>query len=207
MLKAAEDKIKNQLDFVKLNQDTMTKAQANSMKDKAAEQKADLVVQKANVTTALSSGVQTTFWTKPNGTVVRTNDGKEYSTPAEAFADGVLPDFSNAPKINPVGKSETRKIGSTTYHITYDQAGNVLSKTALSGSSTGTGTGTTKTTLKQDVQSMNSQLTTRKGQDGYISPQDYKTALTAWQKAGYSAANFKTNFGNLINPADKKDYQ
>lgn len=141
MFQARENKIKNAYDFVKLNQDTLTKAQANTIKANAATEKVELEAQKSNVKTALSSGVETTFWTKPNGTVVRTNDGKEYSTPQEAFADGVLPDFSNAPKIQPVGKSETKKLNGVTYHIVYDQAGNVLSKTALDGGTPTTSSG------------------------------------------------------------------
>lgn len=73
-------------------------------------------------------------------------------------------------------------------------------------SGSGTGTTTTQPTVQDDVASMSSQLKTVTGRDGYISPEDWKKALGAWQKAGRSAASFKTNFGNFINPADKQDY-
>jgi hypothetical protein len=65
---------------------------------------------------------------------------------------------------------------------------------------------TPKTTTKEAITSMKSEIAQVAGSDGYMSPQDYKTALDAWQKAGYSAASFKTNFSNYINPADKQDY-
>jgi hypothetical protein len=70
-----------------------------------------------------------------------------------------------------------------------------------------TSTGTIKTTVAQDVTSMNSQLQTVKGTDGYLSPQDWKTALNAWVNAGHSATSFTTNFKQYINPADPQDYK
>jgi len=66
---------------------------------------------------------------------------------------------------------------------------------------------TDDTTEQEDIASMKGQLASVKGGDGYVSPEDWKTALSAWQDAGYSAASFKTNFQNFINPADPQDYK
>src|SRR3990167_8959532 len=41
---------------------------------------------------------------------------------------------------------------------------------------------------------MYSQLKSRTGADGYISPEDYKTAKAAWISKGYSASAFDTAF-------------
>jgi hypothetical protein len=213
--KAAEDKIKNAYDFLKLNEDTLTKAQANTIKTNTATQKVQLDAQKTNVKTALTSGVQTTFWTKPNGTVVRTNDGYEFKNPDEAFAAGVLPDFSNAPKINPVGKSETRKIGSQTYHIVYDQAGNVLSKTALNGSNSSNPTNTpvpTPAKLKA-IHNQNDQiLATMTGKakgdpngDNYVSPETFNQAADTFVQAKQGTyAQFYNAHKGFANPIDVK---
>lgn len=62
--------------------------------------------------------------------------------------------------------------------------------------------GTTATPAKSDISSMSSELSTVKGTDGYISPSDWQTALTAWTNAGYSATSFISNFKNFANPND-----
>ena len=138
---AAEAKVTNAYNFLKLNADQLTTAQAAQIKAQAADQSAQIADQKVNVKTALSSGVQSAFWTRPDGTVIRTSDGYAFHTPEEAFAAGVLQDFSNAPKINPVGKSETKTLNGRSVHIVYDQAGNVLSQTDLGAAGKVTGDG------------------------------------------------------------------
>lgn len=207
--KAAEDRITNAYNFLKLNQDTLTKAQANTIKTQADQEKTQVADQKANVKTALTSGVQTEFWTDPSGTVIRTSDGYKFHNPQEAFAAGVLQDFSNAPKIQPVGKSETKKINGINYHIVYDQAGNVLSKTNLGNSASTLTTPSGKLPAVPARQTeVSGYLKTKAGQDGFISPKDWSTAMDAWVSSGYGTTNsFKSTFANFKNPADPKDYK
>jgi len=71
----------------------------------------------------------------------------------------------------------------------------------------GNGSGDGKPTVEDDISSMSTQLESVAGDDGYVAPADYKKALKAWQSAGRSAASFKTNFQNYINPADPQDYK
>ena len=50
------------------------------------------------------------------------------------------------------------------------------------------------------VKSMASQLNTVTGQDGFISPDDYKKAKQAWVGEGFSAKDFDDNFNSYRNP-------
>jgi hypothetical protein len=61
---------------------------------------------------------------------------------------------------------------------------------------------TASQTLKNDASTVGTQLAGRVGTDGFISPQDWQTALTAWTKEGYSEASFLTYFKNYANPND-----
>lgn len=55
---------------------------------------------------------------------------------------------------------------------------------------------------KTDVANMASELVTVTGQDGFISPENWKTALDAWVRAGNSVTSFVANFKNFANPTD-----
>ncbi len=60
--------------------------------------------------------------------------------------------------------------------------------------------------LSQAVSSMAIKLFARRGTDGYISPEDYKTARYRWTMEGFSPKDFDDNFKFLINPIDPEDY-
>lgn len=56
-------------------------------------------------------------------------------------------------------------------------------------------------TKKADASKVASQLGSRAGADGYVSPDDYKTARRAWVNAGYDAGDFDTRFARTyVNP-------
>ncbi len=46
----------------------------------------------------------------------------------------------------------------------------------------------------------------RKGADGYVSPETYKSKKKKWVGAGYSANAFDSAFGGLANPTHLWDY-
>lgn len=52
------------------------------------------------------------------------------------------------------------------------------------------------------ISSMDSELQSVRGQDGYISPQDWQTALTAWNARGLSTPSFISSFKRYANTAD-----
>lgn len=191
-------------------QKTQSLAQSQFLQDQANKVAEDKATAKTNINTALSQGV-TTPYANQNGQIFDAKNGEPFATPQdffnaagvssfeEAYQKGLISDIKNTNLTfdNVTVNGQQQRIG-------YDAQGNIVSRTVIGSSKTGTGSGTTS---KQDIQSMQSQLDTVKGGDGYISPEDYKQALSAWQQAGYSAASFKTNFQNYINPADTQDYK
>lgn len=80
-------------------------------------------------------------------------------------------------------------------------------KTINPTSSTSAPSKTKAPPLSDDVKSMDSQLSSVSGEDGYISQEDYKKAKNAWVGSGRSSASFDTNFKNRINPLYAKDYK
>lgn len=57
-----------------------------------------------------------------------------------------------------------------------------------------------------DFQAANGYLSGKVGGDGKVSPGTWKAAEQSWVNAGYSAASFKSNFGNYINTTHAQDY-
>jgi len=53
---------------------------------------------------------------------------------------------------------------------------------------------------------MASQLNSRRGEDGYISPEDFRRSRQAWVGAGYDAKVFNNNFQYYANPGHVGDY-
>jgi hypothetical protein len=49
---------------------------------------------------------------------------------------------------------------------------------------------------------MDSELQSVAGPDGYIDPQNWATALSAWQAQGLTASSFLSNFKKYANTAD-----
>jgi hypothetical protein len=60
--------------------------------------------------------------------------------------------------------------------------------------------------LKGAISDMASQIQPQAGQDGYVSPQDYKAGKAAWVKEGFKASDYDSNFGYLVNPSHTADY-
>lgn len=52
------------------------------------------------------------------------------------------------------------------------------------------------------ISGMDSELSTVKGSDGYISPNDWATGLSAWQAKGLPASSYISNFKKYANTAD-----
>jgi len=59
-----------------------------------------------------------------------------------------------------------------------------------------------KVSTADAISSMDSELQGVKGQDGYINPADWSTAMNAWMGNGLSAASFVSNFKKYANTAD-----
>jgi hypothetical protein len=64
------------------------------------------------------------------------------------------------------------------------------------------GTTPPKPSTADAISSMDSELSGVTGKDGYINPNDWNTALSAWQKQGLSASSFLSNFKKYANTAD-----
>ena len=60
-------------------------------------------------------------------------------------------------------------------------------------------------TVKGDAKKVSAQLAGRAGDDGYVSPDDYKTARRAWVNAGYNAKDFDTRFAKTYANPDSYD--
>ena len=83
----------------------------------------------------------------------------------------------------------------------YDANGNVIASAPASASSSANKP--TEAQLSRTATSdMMSQLSSRVGSDGFISPQDYKTAKSAWVAEGLAPKDFDANFSYLANPDD-----
>ena len=61
-------------------------------------------------------------------------------------------------------------------------------------------------TEKEATADMKTELMTVRGADGYISPEDYKTAKEAWFQAGWDKDIFDKEFEKFANPSHIKDY-
>jgi len=74
----------------------------------------------------------------------------------------------------------------------------------LGADTSGSGGKVTESQLLRSARSeIAGQLNGRKGEDGYVSPSDYKTARSAWVSKGFSAQDFDESFGNeYVNPDD-----
>lgn len=60
-------------------------------------------------------------------------------------------------------------------------------------------------TTKSNAKKVASQLAGRAGDDGYVAPEDYKTARKAWVNAGYDATDFDTRFAKTYANPDSYD--
>jgi hypothetical protein len=220
----AQNKVAQMEKFVTMNQSNLTAAEKISVAKISANAKAQaqqLTAQKANVKFALTNGVTSQFYTDPSGAVVRTQDGYAFSSPQEAFSAGVLPDYSNAPRVMGVGKSETKNINGQLVHVTYDSTNqNVVKTTDLgpSGTPKAGDKGTPKTTTSEVAAATNAfDSALQKGSpdgknpgigtDGYANPATYNALRANWQAQGYDVKTFDSQYGKYINPANQAAYQ
>lgn len=101
--------------------------------------------------------------------------------------------------------STTRESGGSKYVdvIMRNADGSLSTQTMRVGSVDAGGGGkmTEAETKKSDASKVASQLSGRAGADGYVAPEDYKTARRAWVNAGYDASDFDTRFARTyVNP-------
>ena len=76
-----------------------------------------------------------------------------------------------------------------------------------SGGSGGSGRKPTEGSIARSATAdMASQLNSRRGEDGYISPEDFRKSRQAWVGAGYDAKVFNNNFQYYANPGHVGDY-
>ena len=67
------------------------------------------------------------------------------------------------------------------------------------------GSTTPKPSTGDAISGMDSELKSVTGKDGYIDPNNWATALSAWQAKGLSASSFVSNFKKYANTADPKN--
>jgi hypothetical protein len=100
----------------------------------------------------------------------------------------------------------TRTTGGVKYaDVLYKNAdGSITTQQVRLGASTSGGGKPTESELLRSARSdIAGQLNGRKGADGYVSPEDYKTARSAWVSKGFSSQDFDESFGNeYLNPSD-----
>lgn len=99
----------------------------------------------------------------------------------------------------------TRETGGVKYaDVLYKNPdGSITTQTVRLGSTAGEGGGKlTESELQRSARSeIASQLNNRRGGDGFIAPEDYKKARSAWVTKGFSAKDFDENFaGEYLNP-------
>lgn len=121
------------------------------------------------------------------------------------------PDLDTSTPAAATGSTKLQIIGNTAYLFPVDSSGKTqidptkpLSYYAYAPVPAKTSSASTAATPKASVaaQSMAQQLNSVKGTDGYISPNDYETALQAWVNEGYTATSFKSYFSAYKNPDD-----
>lgn len=60
--------------------------------------------------------------------------------------------------------------------------------------------------LKSSKQKLGGWLASKTGSDGYVSPEDFRKARSAWVQDGYSSTDFDNQFGGYVNPGHAQDY-
>lgn len=73
---------------------------------------------------------------------------------------------------------------------------------AISASKTGSSAAPKALTSAQIIAGINQGLSSVKGKDGYVSPQDYASAYSDWLQSGHSGSSFDNTFGQYMNPTN-----
>lgn len=108
----AQQKIDNINQFIKLNQDNLSRSEklAVSKMQAQAEQKQKVLDQeKAAVSFSLTNNVTKPYY-QIGGTIYRTSDGKAYSTPQQFQADGGAIDYSNVQLVTGSASEEKKMV-------------------------------------------------------------------------------------------------
>lgn len=117
--------------------------------------------------------------------------------------------YENLQSKNPkadIVTSTTRETNGSKYVdvIMRNPDGSLSTQSMRVGSVDKAGSGTKPTeaeTTRGNAAKVASQLKGRAGEDGYVSPEDYKTARRAWVASGYTAKDFDERFGtSFVNP-------
>lgn len=172
--------------------------------------------QKENRELAFTSGVKTQFYDR-GGEIRMTADGYAFTdeadfkaktgmTVADARAKGLITDV--APPVDlkqyPASYQEYYLAKQQGYNKTYNEwlTEDANRKAVRIG---GSGGGE-KAALKTAASQLGAFLTSKAGEDQYVSPEDFRTARNAWVSDGYAANDFDTQFSNFVNPNHAIDY-
>ena len=111
---------------------------------------------------------------------------------------------SKNPKADIVTSTSRESGGSKYVDVIMRNPDGSLSTTSMRVGSVDAGGGSKPTeaeTTRANATKVASQLRSVSGEDGYVSPSDYKKARTAWVTAGYTAKDFDERFGTtFVNP-------
>lgn len=104
--------------------------------------------------------------------------------------------YAKAPKLT----TKTVKVGSTTYSITTNEAGEIVSKTLVAGGGGGGGVPSGAVTEKSAIKDIENIIGGAVGDDGFISPQEYTNLRNQWIQQGLNPTSFDTKMKGYRNP-------
>ena len=123
--------------------------------------------------------------------------------------------YQKIAKSNPEGKilsTTTRTTSGAKYAdiLTRNPDGSIVSKSVYLGATNeGSGSGDKETEAEMNrraVKSMATDMNSMTGEDGYISPADYRAGKQNWISAGFSGKDFDASFSSYANPDHLYDY-
>ncbi len=125
--------------------------------------------------------------------------GKNAQTQATNYAKEAITGITNSDKVDLTSKNNA---ATQLYHaglLSAKEYSNITARIKANN----TGVGSTKGTVAQ-VSSIDQQLQSTRGADGYIDPNVYKGYFDWWLSQGYTAASFLSNFPpkTMVNPAN-----
>lgn len=176
--------------------------------------------EKTNVTLAINAGVKTRFANNKSEffdvvSGVTFPDAPSFFKAAgvtsfeDAYAKGLVSDVSQSADYSkyPASYQEyqlAKKEGFKGNYMDYQNADANRKAKAAGGTKKATA-GEIKSSRQEEVAG---HLDSLVGGDGYVSPEDWRTARKAWISSGYgTSASFKTAFAAYTNPADPQDYK
>lgn len=215
------------MDFATTDQTQATQDTANALKTNTSNNITNPYYYVGNKIVNASTGRPE--YENNNGEIVRLADNKRYSNTPEFLRDAGINSFNQIQKEvgtnNPAAtKFETVTLGSgknaQKVRYGYDAKGNIVQAIDLAtgksilgssgvkpvGSTTSTSTSKGKVTLAQGTNFADQYLSTRKGTDGHVSPEDYAKAKQAWIDDGLDVNQFKSRFKQYVNPIYKDQY-